>query len=160
MPIDAVDFPTIQKIMLELHELASFAPSEAFVLVLVNYVHLKVSQHVDEEAARKAWTAFFFKMQGKAGTQNSHSWRVLGVAPEGVAVVSLRATADQIEISDMRVSEPPPRIGVVDFGTVLIYLEKHLKRVDRDRVVGITWAPTLTNTSSLATHGFTLSGCS
>ena len=89
VPIDAVDFPTIQKIMLELHKLASFAPSEAFVLVLVNYVHLKVSQHVDEEAARKAWTAFFFKMQGKAGTQNSHSWRVLGVAPEGVAVVSL-----------------------------------------------------------------------
>ena len=57
VPIDAVDFPTIQKIMLELHKLASIAPSEAFVLVLVNYMHLKVSQHVDEEAARKAWTA-------------------------------------------------------------------------------------------------------
>ena len=156
VPIDAVDFPTIQKIMLELHKLASIAPSEAFVLVLVNYMHLKVSQHVAEEAARKAWTAFFFKMQEKAGTQNSHSWRVLGVAPEGVAVVSLRATSDQIEISDMRVSEPPPRMGVVNFGTVLIYLEVHLKCADGDQVTGITWAPTLTNESSLAKHSCTL----
>ena len=156
VPIDAVDFPTIQKIMLELHKLASIAPSEAFVLVLVNYMHLKVSQHVAEEAARKAWTAFFFKMQEKAGTQNSHSWRVLGVAPEGVAVVSLRATSDQIEISDMRVSEPPPRIGAVNFGTVLIYLEVHLKCADGDQVTGITWAPTLTQESSLAKHGCTL----
>ena len=63
--IDAVDFPTIQHVMLKLRELASIAPSEAFVLILVNHMHLKVSQHVDEEAARKAWAAFF-KMQGKA----------------------------------------------------------------------------------------------
>ena len=157
VPIDAVDFPTIQCVMLKMGELASIAPSKAVLLVLVNYVHLKVWQHVDEEAVRNAWTAFFFKIEEKIGTQTSHPWRLLGVAPEGVAVVSLRATADQIEISDMRVSEPPPHIGVVDFGTVLIYLELHLKRADRDRVVGITWAPTLTNTSSLATHGFTLS---
>ena len=153
VPIDAVDFPTIQHVMLKMCELASIAPSKAVVLVLINYVHLKMPQHVDEEAARKAWTAFFFKMQEKAGTQNSHSWRVLGVAPEGVAVVSLRATSDQIEISDMRVSEPPPRMGVVNFGTVLIYLEVHLKCADGDQVTGITWAPTLTNESSLAKHG-------
>ena len=53
IPIDTADFPTIQRVMLKMHEIASTAPSHAVVLVLINYMHLDVLEHIDEEETKK-----------------------------------------------------------------------------------------------------------
>ena len=155
--LDTAEFPTVSSLIFQMRTLKDSAPFDATLLLMINFVHATATSDM-ETRTKAVWTRFFHKLNEQSADVQGGTWRTLALAEEGMAVVTLRGDGESIRTNSMHVCEPPPPCGHVDFGTVMIYLELHLKGVrNRSRRIGVVWSPTVQNKGPLAEKGGVLS---
>ena len=124
--LDTAGFPTVSSLIFLMRTLKDSAPFDATLLLMIDFVHATATPDM-ETRTKAVWTRFFHKLNEQSADVQGGTWRTLALAEQGMAVVILRGDWESTRTNSMHVCEPPPPCGHVDVGTIMVYLELHLK---------------------------------